>query len=80
MAENFIMIQYTYGQPAVMYNGSDIYINKEMLDAVTAYFKNNRVDLGVRVETNDIIMDEINRNLYEGKFIHDNIISFNTYT
>ena len=32
-------------------------------------FKNNRVDLGVRVETNDIIMDEINRNLYEGKFI-----------
>lgn len=43
--ENFIMIQYTYGQPAVMYNGSDIYINKEMLDAVTAYFKNNRVDV-----------------------------------
>lgn len=32
-------------------------------------FKNNRVDLGVRVETNDIIMEEINRNLYEGKFI-----------
>ena len=34
-------------------------------------FKNNRVDLGVRVETNDIIMDEINRNLYEGKFIYN---------
>ena len=32
-------------------------------------FKNNRVDVGVRVETNDIIMDQINRNLYEGKFI-----------
>lgn len=32
-------------------------------------FKNNRVDVGVRVETNDIIMEEINRNLYEGKFI-----------
>ena len=34
-------------------------------------FKNNRVDVGVRVETNDIIMDEINRHLYEGKFIYN---------
>lgn len=34
-------------------------------------FKNNRVDVGVRVETNDIIMDEINKNLYEGKFIYN---------
>lgn len=34
-------------------------------------FKNNRVDIGVRVETNDIIMDDINRNLYEGKFIYN---------
>ncbi|MFA6627173.1 MAG: FAD-dependent oxidoreductase [Bacilli bacterium] len=32
-------------------------------------FSNNRVDIGVRVETNDIIMDEINEFLYEGKFI-----------
>ena len=30
---------------------------------------NNRVDIGVRVETNDLIMEEINKNLYEGKFI-----------
>ena len=30
---------------------------------------NNRVDIGVRVETLDIIMDEINKHLYEGKFI-----------
>ena len=30
---------------------------------------NNRVDIGVRVETNNIIMDDINRHLYEGKFI-----------
>ena len=29
----------------------------------------NQVDIGVRVETNDIIMEEINQNLYEGKFI-----------
>ena len=32
-------------------------------------FKNNRVDIGVRVETSDIVMDEINKNLYEGKFV-----------
>ena len=31
--------------------------------------KNNRVDIGVRVETNNIIMDDINKYLYEGKFI-----------
>lgn len=30
---------------------------------------NNQVDVGVRVETSDIIMEEINKNLYEGKFI-----------
>lgn len=29
----------------------------------------NKVDIGVRVETNDVIMQEINENLYEGKFI-----------
>lgn len=30
---------------------------------------NNQVDVGVRVETLDTIMEEINENLYEGKFI-----------
>ncbi len=30
---------------------------------------NNQVDIGVRVETNDVIMEEINENLYEGKFL-----------
>lgn len=30
---------------------------------------NNQVDIGVRVETNDIVMEEINEALYEGKFI-----------
>lgn len=34
-------------------------------------FENNRVDIGVRVETNDIVMDEINKYLYEGKFIYN---------
>ena len=33
--------------------------------------RNNRVDIGVRVETNDIIMEEINKHLYEGKFIYN---------
>lgn len=29
----------------------------------------NQVDIGVRVETSDIVMEEINENLYEGKFV-----------
>jgi uncharacterized protein len=29
----------------------------------------NQVDIGVRVETSDIVMQEINDNLYEGKFV-----------
>lgn len=29
----------------------------------------NQVDIGVRVETSDIVMQEINKHLYEGKFI-----------
>ncbi len=32
---------------------------------------NNQVDIGVRVETNDIVMEEINEALYEGKFIYN---------
>ncbi len=43
----------------------------ETLGKYDVKFTNNRVDLGVRVETNDIIMDEINKNLYEGKFIYN---------
>ncbi len=31
--------------------------------------QNNQVDIGVRVETSDIVMREINEHLYEGKFI-----------
>ena len=34
------------------------------------HMTNNQVDVGVRVETNDIIMEEINRTLYEGKFVY----------
>ena len=32
---------------------------------------NNRVDIGVRVETNNIVMEDINKYLYEGKFIYN---------
>ncbi len=31
---------------------------------------NNQVDVGVRVETLDTIMEDINKNLYEGKFLY----------
>src|SRR5690554_1950443 len=30
---------------------------------------NNQVDIGVRVETSDVIMEDINKHLYEGKFV-----------
>ncbi len=42
---------------------------KEKLEKYGVQFTNNQVDIGVRVETNDIIMEEINEHLYEGKFI-----------
>ncbi|WP_128895799.1 NAD(P)/FAD-dependent oxidoreductase [Longirhabdus pacifica] len=32
---------------------------------------NNQVDIGVRVETSDVVMQEINQHLYEGKFIYN---------
>lgn len=43
----------------------------KVLSKYNVKFKNNKVDVGVRVETNDIIMDEINKYLYEGKFIYN---------
>ena len=54
---------------AVGRNGSEW-----LTDTLSKYkikFTNNRVDLGVRVETNDIIMSDINKYLYEGKFIYN---------
>ncbi len=32
--------------------------------------KHNQVDVGVRVETSNLIMEDINKNLYEGKFVY----------
>lgn len=42
----------------------------DVCHAHNIHMTNNQVDVGVRVETNDIIMEEINRTLYEGKFIY----------
>jgi uncharacterized FAD-dependent dehydrogenase len=50
--------------------GGSNWLNKT-LSNYGVVFKNNRVDIGVRVETNDIIMDDINKHLYEGKFIYN---------
>ncbi|QVK19648.1 NAD(P)/FAD-dependent oxidoreductase [Mycoplasmatota bacterium] len=41
----------------------------KMMNKYKVNMTNNQVDIGVRVETNNIIMDEINEHLYEGKFI-----------
>lgn len=40
-----------------------------MLKSHGVKFKNNQVDIGVRVETSNIVMQDINKYLYEGKFI-----------
>lgn len=42
---------------------------QKLLEQYKVKFTNNQVDIGVRVETNDIVMEDINKNLYEGKFI-----------
>lgn len=44
---------------------------ESMLDKHHVKMTNNQVDVGVRVETNDIVMEEINEALYEGKFIYN---------
>lgn len=42
---------------------------QRMLESHHIHFSNNQVDIGVRVETNNIVMEDINNHLYEGKFI-----------
>lgn len=41
----------------------------EVLGSRNLHMYNNQVDVGVRVETSDIVMHEINEHLYEGKFV-----------
>ncbi len=42
----------------------------ELFEKNNVLMKQNQVDIGVRVECPNMIMDEINQNLYEGKFIY----------
>ena len=42
----------------------------EILEKHGIKLSQNQVDIGVRVECPNLIMEEINENLYEGKFIH----------
>lgn len=44
---------------------------RNILGARKLQMSNNQVDVGVRVETSDIVMQEINEHLYEGKFIYN---------
>ncbi|MCL6455152.1 MAG: NAD(P)/FAD-dependent oxidoreductase [Alicyclobacillus sp.] len=41
----------------------------ELFRAHNLRMTNNQVDIGVRVETSNVVMQEINEHLYEGKFI-----------
>lgn len=44
---------------------------QKTLESHNIKFTNNQVDIGVRVETNNIVMEDINKHLYEGKFIYN---------
>lgn len=41
-----------------------------LFDKYKVNMKQNRVDIGVRVECPNLVMDEINKTLYEGKFLY----------
>lgn len=43
----------------------------DLLKSRRVHMISNQVDIGVRVETSNIVMQEINENLYEGKFIYN---------
>ncbi|BEH89900.1 MULTISPECIES: NAD(P)/FAD-dependent oxidoreductase [Turicibacter] len=43
---------------------------KDVMRGQKIPMKNLQVDIGVRVETSDIVMQEINEHLYEGKFMY----------
>ena len=61
-----------YGDYVVLGVGREGAIwQQKLLEQYKIKFINNQVDIGVRVETNDIVMEDINKNLYEGKFIYN---------
>ncbi|HKL72801.1 MAG TPA: FAD-dependent oxidoreductase [Candidatus Onthovivens sp.] len=41
---------------------------------------NNQVDIGVRVETNNVVMEDINTSLYEGKFVYNTSVGTSVRT
>ena len=43
---------------------------KDVMKGQNIPMKNLQVDIGVRVDTSDIVMQEINEHLYEGKFVY----------
>lgn len=59
-----------YGDKVVIMPGRD---GSKWLEKILSkrdiYSVNNQVDIGVRVETSDVVMQEINKHLYEGKFL-----------
>lgn len=63
---------------AVGRNGSEWLV--DVLSKHGLQMHNNRVDIGVRVETNDIIMSDINKYLYEGKFIYNTSVGTSVRT
>jgi uncharacterized FAD-dependent dehydrogenase len=49
-------------------------LQQNILESHGINFKNNQVDIGVRVETDNVVMEEINKHLYEGKFIFNSSV------
>lgn len=47
---------------------------EKMLSSHNIKSVSNQVDIGVRVETSDVVMREINKHLYEGKFIFNTTV------
>lgn len=78
MLENGEEIRSKYLVLGVGRNGSEW--QTKVLNKHGVKFKNNKVDIGVRVETNNIIMDEINTHLYEGKFIFNTSVGTSVRT
>ena len=76
--ENGDVIYSKYLVLGVGRNGSEW--QTKVLNKYGLKFKNNKVDVGVRVETNNIIMDEINKYLYEGKFIFNTSVGTSVRT
>lgn len=80
-----IMVEDNEVKGIILDNGNEIYSSYVVLvpgrDGSTWLSKvlknqgldlyNNQVDIGVRVETSNIVMEEINKHLYEGKFVYN---------